>query len=187
MIAAVDAQIDADMISADGTAGTVTGIRSTANITTGTYTDASPTTAELWPIVEGTIRACEIGMGGAPLLVMSPKRLSWLRQRAIAEPVNAFDFDTPTITGATTRVLGSVNIVCDPNIPTTLGAGTNEDVLVVVRSSDVLDLFVGPPRVQFGDIDGLEVYINVWKQVAFTAGRLPAALGVVGGTGLVAP
>jgi hypothetical protein len=187
MLAAIDAQIDADLISADGTAGTVLGIRSTSGISSGTYTDASPTAAELWPIVEGTVRACEIGMGGSPLVVCAPRRLSWLRQRAVVEPVAAFDFDAPTVPGATTRVLGTMNIVSDCNVPTALGAGSNEDVLLVVRSTDCLDLFVGPPRVQFGDVDNLQVYVNVWKQVAFTAARLPAAVGVVGGTGLVAP
>ncbi len=69
---------------------------------------------------------------------------------------------------------------------TNAGAGT-EDVIPVFRSTGVLDLFVGPPRIQFGDVDGLEVYINCRKQTAFTAGRLPQACGVIGGSGLAAP
>jgi HK97 family phage major capsid protein len=186
MLAAVDAQIEADMISADGTAGTVLGIRSTPSISTATYTDTTPTMVEAWPVIEGAVRATEIGMGGSPILVMSPRRLSWVRQRSIVENLASVSFDTPTLPGATVRIMGSVNIVADPAIPVTAGAGT-EDVIIALRSPDVLDLFVGPPRVSFGDVDGAEVYVNVWRQVSFTAARLPAAVAVVGGSGFAAP
>ncbi len=87
--------------------------------------------------------------------------------------------------GATVTIMG-MNVLCDPNVSTTEGAGA-EDVIVILRSPDVLDLFVGSPRVQFGDVDGLEVYVNCWKEVAFTAGRLPQSIAVVSGSGLIAP
>ncbi len=74
MVAAVDAQIDNQVINGGGTNGEVTGMRSTSNISTGTYTDAGPTVVEAWPIVEGTVRDVELGMGGAPILVMHPRR-----------------------------------------------------------------------------------------------------------------
>lgn len=185
MLASVDASISDSMLNSDGTSGTVLGIRSTPSISTTSYVDASPTLAEAWPVIEGAVRAVEVGMGGSSLLAVHPRRLSWVRQRAVVENLAAFDFDPPTVAGATVSIMG-MNVLCDPNIVTTAGAGT-EDVIVILRSPDVLDLFVGPPRVQFGDVDGLEVYVNVWREVAFTAGRLPQSIAVVGGSGLIAP
>jgi hypothetical protein len=189
MAAAVDAQINADMLNADGTSGTVLGIRNTSSISTATYTDTTPTLAEAWPAVEGVVRAVELGKGGTPILVMAPRRLSWIRQRAVVEGI-PLDFDEPTIDGATVSLFGgTVNVVADVGITTTNGAGTNEDVVVVLRSTDVLDCYVGPPRVQLGDVanNSVEVYVNCFRQVAFTSARLPAAVGVLSGSGLAAP
>lgn len=186
MVAAVDASIDASVINGDTTGGSVAGILSTASISTASYVDASPTAAEMWPVVEEAIRAVEIGQGGSPIVVVHPRRLSWFRQRAVVENLAAFDFDAPTLPGATTTVLGSISVVCDSNVPTGAGGGT-EDVAVVLRSRDVLDLFVGPPRVQFGAVDGAEVFVSCWRYAAFSAGRLPAAVGVVSGSGFAAP
>ena len=92
--------------------------------------------------------------------------------------------------GVTTTILGRP-VIADPNITVTNGAGTNEDVVINMRGTDSLDLFVGPHRVQVGDVPvdpaTPEVYVNVFRYAAFTAARLPASLGVVSGTGLVAP
>jgi hypothetical protein len=186
MIASLDAKINDSVLNGGGTSGEVLGIRNTSSITTGTYTDATPTVVECWPVIEGAIRGVEVGMGGSPLLVMHPRRLSWLRQRAIVENLAALDFDEPTLPGATCSVLGSVQVVTDPNIPVTLGTGTNEDCVIALRSTASVDMFLGEPRLQIGDVDEQSVYVQCWRQVAFTS-RLPVALAVVGGTGLVAP
>jgi hypothetical protein len=81
-------------------------------------------------------------------------------------------------------------VVTDNNIPTNLGAGTNEDVIVITRPVDHrlwLDP-AGPRTFSFEQSNAPQsVRLAVWGEVAFTAGRYPAASSVIGGTGLVAP
>ena len=187
MTSAVDAAIEADLISADGTAGTVTGITHTSSVSTATYTSTTPTLVTAWPVIEGAVRAVESGRGGSPLVLMHQRRLSWLRQRAIVEANPALDLDEPTMAGTTACAAGTVHIIAEPTIPTTAGAGTG-DLLIVLRDPSVLDCFVGDHRVMMGDADDdMMVYVNVFRQVVFAAGRLPASIAVVSGSGFAAP
>lgn len=74
-------------------------------------------------------------------------------------------------------------------MPTTLGAGTNEDRVVVVRA-DVVRLYTAPAILridrhsQSGTLTNVAV---VARYVAFSAARLPASIVVIDGTGLVTP
>lgn len=71
------------------------------------------------------------------------------------------------------------------NIPTNLGAGTNEDRIIVLRSADVqlwtegADLAPKMLRVDEPvSTRGLEVRLIAYDYSAFTAGRYPAAVCV---------
>jgi hypothetical protein len=80
-------------------------------------------------------------------------------------------------------------VYVDANIPTNLGAGTNEDVILVLRAADLL-LFESVPRLRVLQevLSGtLAVRFQLYAYSAFMAGRYPAAISTVGGTGLVAP
>ena len=184
---AVDAAIDNSCLNGDNTGGAVLGIRSTSGISTNTYVDATPTLAEMLPTLETLVRSCETGQGGAPFLIAHPRRLSWMRQRSATENVR-LDLRPSDEPGVTATMHGTIRVIADSNMATTLGAGT-EDVVLVARSADVIDLRVGPTRVQMGPSPDANatVYLNVWRQCTFSAGRLPAALGVLSGTGLIAP
>jgi hypothetical protein len=77
------------------------------------------------------------------------------------------------------------------NIPTTLGASTNEDRVIAVRRGD---LFIwedpdGPYLGLFPDIGSgtLTVRLRVHSYWAQILNRRPKAIGVVSGTGLVVP
>ena len=80
LMAAVDSQLDFDILNVDGTSGTVTGIRSTSSISATSYTDASPTLVECWAQVETNTRLVEVGYGGKTPIILHPRRLSWFRQ-----------------------------------------------------------------------------------------------------------
>jgi hypothetical protein len=82
-------------------------------------------------------------------------------------------------------------VFTDANIPTNLGAGTNED-RIIVMASPVVHLWEragDPVTLSFEQQAGtsLQVQLIVFGYVAFTAGRYPAASGVVSGAGLVTP
>lgn len=93
---------------------------------------------------------------------------------------------------AAEQVVGQMHglpVVTDPSMPTTLGAGTNQDVIHVLRASDLLLYESGLrsrvlPEVGSGT---LTVRLQVYGYLAFTAGRYPKSIVEIGGTGLVAP
>ncbi len=111
MIAAVDTAMQSSLINDDGTAGTLKGIVNTSSVSTTSYTDTTPTLAEFWPKLESLVRKTELVTGGRPILVMSPRRLSWIREHAVVENIAALEFDEPTIPGAACQLFGGVNVI----------------------------------------------------------------------------
>jgi HK97 family phage major capsid protein len=202
-------KLGVQVLSGAGTSGTATGILSTGSIGAVAYTDASPTVAELWPKLASAINTVATGIYSEPnLIIMHPRRWAWLlsaldtQGRPLVVPnaggnqaVNAMG----TVNGATggiERVVGQimgVNVITDPNIPTTFsggaaGAGT-EDVIIVLDTNQTY-LYESAPRTRVLPEVGsgtLTVRLQVWGYFAFTAGRYPASIATVAGTGLVAP
>jgi HK97 family phage major capsid protein len=186
-----------------GASGQVLGLLNTAGITAVTYTDASPTLAELWPIIAQalsqarTARRRQITHGW-----VAPRRQFWATAAldangrpviapAYAGPQNALgvyetgvdvDEDPPLI-------LHNVRHRMSDALPVNLGAGTNEDRVVETRCQDHL-FFESMIRARAMSevLSGtLTVRLQVYSYVAFTAGRYPAGIAVISGTGLVAP
>jgi HK97 family phage major capsid protein len=78
-------------------------------------------------------------------------------------------------------------VFCDDAIPTTLGAGANQDVIIVCRPSDLL-LFEAEPRnaVLTEVLSGtLGARIQLRNYVAAITNRYPSGVAVISGTGLV--
>lgn len=85
--------------------------------------------------------------------------------------------------------LQGLPVFVDPNIPTNLGAGTNEDRVIVVRSTDSI-LYEGTLRSEaFRETkaDQLSVLLRVYNYAALHASRLPKSISVLSGIGLVPP
>lgn len=85
--------------------------------------------------------------------------------------------------------IGGIDVVVDPNVPTNLGAGTNEDRIIVLRAADSI-LWEGAPNAEaFRETkaDQLSVLLRFYRYCAFTAGRYAKSVGVISGTGLVPP
>jgi hypothetical protein len=61
--------------------------------------------------------------------------------------------------------------------------------VVVMRDIAAVDLYTTEPIIEIGDVTSstLEVFITVRRYAAIVADRQPATLGVLTGTGLVAP
>ena len=78
-------------------------------------------------------------------------------------------------------------IVIDSNIPTTGGGASNEDVIVVLRSSDLL-LFESGVRARVlpeTKAQTLTIVIQLYSYVAFSSARFPQSVVMV--TGLTPP
>jgi hypothetical protein len=129
---------------------------------------------------------------------MHPRRWHWLLSKSdsTGRPfvVPAGPAQNPVGTGITegsgiAGTLAGLPVIVDANVPTNLGASTDEDRVIVTRLSDhalwegplmtfSFDQFVAPPAT---------IRLAVASYSAFTAGRYPASTSVVQGTGLVAP
>jgi hypothetical protein len=82
-------------------------------------------------------------------------------------------------------------VILDANIPPTQSAGTNQDVILAVTSSE-LHFWTDPDaplliRADQPVVDQLTVRFVLYGFSAFTAGRYPAVHGTVTGTGFASP
>jgi len=201
LVSAYNTELDRQIINTSGAAGTHLGIRSTVSIIAVAYTDASPTAAELYPKLADLIQQIQAGVFmGISHFVMHPRRWWWIaKELGSTFPLLQFPataLQTAGSAGGTAydamgRNIYGVPVVLDGNIPTTLGAGTNEDVILGV-TADELHLWEDPNaplliRAEQTAAGNLVVKMVVYAYSAFTAGRYPGAHGTIGGTGLVLP
>ena len=208
----IDSLVMADLVSAyhtklDAEYVTTNAASLTAVITqVVTYTDATPTVAELYPkIVDGIQRIQTNYFAGPNFILMHPRRLGFIlaavdgQQRPVAVPVPNFNGQPAFAAGNGAPVYGNsgytmlgLPIITDANVTTTNGAGANEDVIIIgsTQESHLWEQGNGSPfMLRFEDVKSaeLEVKMVVYGYSAYTANRYPNAFALVGGTGLITP
>jgi HK97 family phage major capsid protein len=154
--------LDDAILNGAGTLGTHTGIRSTSSIIAVSYADTTATVAELYPKLADLIQQIQSGVYMGGTDYMAQNR----------------------------NILG-IPVIVDGNIPTTLGASTNEDVILGVTAPE-LHLWHDPSaplliRAEQPLANQLAVRFVVYGYSAFTAGRYPGAHGTITSTGLTTP
>lgn len=192
--AAYDAYLDTQLLSGTGANAQHLGIRAVTGRNTVSYTDASPTVAELHPKVYDAIQQIADGRKATPdLIVMHPRRAAWLasglsstfplfQQGQLMQAAGAQD-------GGFLQSFAGLRVVIDSNVGGLYGAGTNEDEIYVVRSADLI-LAEGPLRVRALEqtlANSLQVKLQVFAYSAFISARQPEAIGHISGTGLASP
>lgn len=202
LMAAYAANLDSQIISADGTSGTHLGILSTVGIEAVTYTDATPTVAELYPKLADAIqRINSLRFLPATVIFMHPRRWGWLTAAVDSTgrpfvvpnsqgPMNAAGVGDAAGYGTVVGTILGLPVVTDANIPTNLG--TNEDIIIVARADDLLLFEDGdgaPRQLRFEQTLGgnLTIKLVLYGFSAFAAGRYPKAVATVGGSGLILP
>ncbi|MET9301778.1 phage major capsid protein [Micromonospora aurantiaca] len=164
-----------------------------------TYTDASPTVGELWAKIADAIQQIHTNRLMPPdKIFMHPRRWAWFTAaldtagRPLIGANNAQNAigssGAPTSQGWVANIQG-LDVYIDPNIPINLGTGTNEDRIIVLRSTDTI-LYEGSPRSEtFRETkaDQLSVLLRFYNYAALHASRLPKSVSVISGTGLVTP
>jgi len=203
----VDALVMNDLISAYHTSLDATVVTSLTGAITQvvTYTDASPTVAELYPkLLDGVQRIQTNFFGGPNVIIMHPRRLASIlsaldsQNRPLAVPVmngaqNAIAVgDGSVVYGNSGYSIAGYPVVTDANVTTTNGAGTNEDVIIIANTQELHLWEEGngaPMYLRFDQPKAaeLDVLAVVYGYSAFTAGRYPNAAALIGGTGLVTP
>jgi HK97 family phage major capsid protein len=181
------------------------GITVLSGVNSVTYTDATPTAGELYAKFADAIQQVWTNRFASPdLIVMHPRRWAFFlgavdssnRPLVLPDAAAANQAFNAMATGTTSVPQGLVGqiqglpVVIDPNVPITLGAGTNEDIIVVTRRSDQLLFEVGAPTVaiETGVLSGtLQVRIYAYGYFAFTFARYAKATSRIAGTGLATP
>lgn len=199
LIGAYHEELDRQILVADGTSGTHLGVKNTASNVAVTYTDASPTAAELHPKLADLLQQVSSGTDDFTHFIFHTRRWWWLASQL------GSTFPLVTVGNAGVQQVGNVGdagyaavnrgylgagVVLDRNIETTLGAGT-EDAIYGVNANECF-LWEDPNaplliRAEQTGAANLMVKFVVYGYSAFTAGRYPLATGDITGTGLAAP
>ena len=200
---AYSTSLNSDIINGAGTSGTHLGILNTTGIGDVDEDDASPTGAETFvQIVKAIGQVNENRYLPADIIIMHPRRWAYLagaldgNSRPLVNPMGNNPTDPAAVGsaagyGAVVGNVAGVNVITDAGIPTNLGAGTNEDRIIVARRSDLLlwEQGSGSPAVARFDSVGsasLTVKVVAFGYSAFTAGRYPTGVSVIQGTLLAA-
>ena len=195
-------QLDIQTLTGAGTIGQVTGALTMSGSSVVTYTDGTPTVPELYPKLADAIRSVHSNLFLPPTHIwMHPRRWAWCLSALDSSnrplvvpnaqgPYNSLGAETNVDSeGGPVGTIQGVSVFVDASIPTNLGAGANEDRIIVTRM-DQLYLFEGELRTRAMQevLSGtLQVRLQAYNYVAYIANRLPAAVAIIAGTGLVTP
>ena len=194
-------KVDALAINGSGSSGEHLGILNTTGINAVTYTDASPTYAEFFPkLVQAITDVSTNFFGSATHIVMHPSLAGCILRALdgsnrpqftsnLGNPQNAAGtFQRPGYDLGGFQILG-IPVVLDANMPTNLGAATNQTAVIVGNfdESYIFEDNSGTPLyVRFEQPDGnIAIRTVVFGFSAYTAGKYPAAFSAITGTGLI--
>lgn len=200
LVADLNKNLDVQVLNGSNASGQVLGILGvTNNVTTTSYTGT--TIQALYSKIAGAVNSVYSNRYLAPdTIVMHPRRWAYFLSTvdsqnrplvlpAANQPMNAVGtFDGQAAQGSVGTLQG-IDVFIDPNVPTNLGASTNEDRIIIFRRSDPL-LWEGGlntrvlPEVLSGT---LQVRLQVYKYMAFTAERYPQSISILQGSGLASP
>lgn len=175
--AATAAKLDVSLITGTGSAPQPLGLTQVSGITTTAYTDASPTCAEFWAKLMSCYATVGTTSGYPPdTIVLHGRRFAWLN--AWADTAGAL---------VPLRWPEGVKVVVCNSIPTTLGGGTEDEVLLL--ASQELPYFTDDVAILISDqtLGPQTIRVGSWQYVATLFSRSPESIGVVSGTGLAAP
>jgi HK97 family phage major capsid protein len=201
LIADYNQKLDTQCWNGSGTSGQLKGVLVVSGINAVTYTDATPTLPELYaPMMQALSLSAKNRKMMPTAAFLTPSRWFWMASQLDSQnrpfilpetnaPFNPLALQTGgDVEGPVGRVL-NFPLLADGNIPANLGAGTNEDRITTMRTSD-LYLWEGSMRTRVLQevlSNTLQVRLQVYNYAAFMPDRRPETISVISGTGLIAP
>ena len=174
------------------------------------YTDASPTPQELWPLLfqaESLLEQALLGVAVPDAVVMHSRRWNWF--------VSTLGTSWPLVGGnnvpgaqsggivvsneygsGTRGILpNGLRVIVDNNLPTNLGAGTNQDPILVIASQELhvwtdpnAPVLIRAEQPNVASLGVLLVAYSYWGASPGTGlGRYTNNPGIINGTGTIAP
>jgi HK97 family phage major capsid protein len=198
LVSAYNSAVNADVINGDGTAGTHLGILQTSGIGDIDVDDASPTGYETFQKIVKAIGTVTAARYKQPdVIIMHPRRWAYIAGSldssnrplagvSVATSTNIVALGNPGAYGVAAGELAGIPVVVDAGIPTNLGAGTNEDAVIVACREDLIlwEAAGQPLMVRYDQVGSgtLTVRMVVFGYSAFTAGRYPGGIAKCQGT-----
>lgn len=166
-----------------------------------TYTATTPTAAGLYPKIADAIQQVATGIyEPATHIFMHPRRWAFLLASSDSQnrplvtpyaPMNAAADQQGVVAEGPVGSLQGLPVLTSANIPTTKGAGTNEDEIFVVSAPNlyIYEDQSGPYLDTFRDVlsGTLQVRFRLFNYYSLILGRRPKAISKITGTGLAAP
>ncbi|MEV0183814.1 phage major capsid protein [Streptomyces sp. NPDC050625] len=201
LIADYNQRLDTQCWNGSGSSGQLKGVLNVSGINAVTYTDATPTLPELYaPAMQALSLSAKNRKMMPTAVFLTPSRWFWMASQLDSQnrpfilpetnaPFNPLALQTGgDVEGPVGRIL-NFPLLADGNIPANLGAGTNEDRIAAMRTSD-LYLWEGAMRTRVLQevlSNTLQVRLQVYNYAAFMPDRRPETISVISGTGLIAP
>jgi HK97 family phage major capsid protein len=186
-----DLQLDTAVIAA---------VAAVSGLNAVTYTDASPTSAKILGQVQQGIDQVHTGVfSPAKAVVMRPDR--WGKFLAATDSsgrplvlpnadygaFNALGLADGAVPQGYAGSLRALAVILDPSIPSNLGAGTNQDEIFVLDPSQIT-LYESAPKAETFQqtyANQLSVLCRFYAYYSIIPNRLPKAISLITGTGLV--
>jgi HK97 family phage major capsid protein len=171
-----------------------------------TYTDASPTVAEMYPKLVDAIQKVQTTFFAGPnCIIMHPRRLAFIlaavdgQSRPLAvptpsssgQPAYAYGSGAPMYGNSGYSILG-LPVYTDATVSVVQGTGTDQDTIYIGNTQELhlWEQGSGEPmmlRFEQPKAAELDVTMIVYGYSAFTANRYPNAWAQINGTGLITP
>ncbi|GAA3089615.1 HK97 family phage major capsid protein [Kribbella aluminosa] len=199
--------LDVQVLTGSGASGQLRGLANAAGITTVAYTTATPKVIDATTPANSLYNAIVRGVNSVATqrfmpptaIVMHPQRWSWILEAldSSSRPLvlsqggafNPLGVAGEVVAQGQAGVLLGLPVYVDPNIPTNLGAGTNQDAVWVLRADDC-NLYESPLALESFEAtyaDQASVLFRALSYSAFIPDRYGKSLALISGTGLVTP
>jgi HK97 family phage major capsid protein len=204
LISDYNLRLELQCLTGSGSGANAKCVLSDSNRIQVTYTDASPTVGELYSKIQDPAQQVATNRFlPATHVAMHPRRWAWIAAasdttgRPLVAP-NASAMYSPATVSYDEAVgpvatLAGLQVIADANIPANQGAGTNEDVAIIYRATDLWLLEDSPIKTRLdesspaGTTNNLAVRLLVFNYCAWSSERYSKAAASIGGTGLVSP
>lgn len=146
LMEAVDTNVDNQLINGTNANGQMLGLRNVPDAASVVWSTTGNQGTFTTYIGRTAFEVADARLRPPDTVVMTPRRFYWLTGGEgstgdlpnTARPWNYFDLEPPFV-----ATFANLDVVVDANIPSNLGAATNEDVALVIRRSD-MPLYISP-------------------------------------------
>lgn len=197
-------QLNTQVLSGTGSSGQVTGMLVQSGTTSVTWTQATPAlggAGGLYAKIANAIQSIHTSRFLPPTaIIMHPRRWAWAESQSDGNnrplvvpqaggPWNVLaNMDGQPSQGYAGQILG-MPVYLDALLPTTGGAGSNQDTIVVAKMDDIW-LWEGQVKAEAFQqtyAQQLSVFVRLYNYVAFQPGRYAQSIATITGTGAVSP